>query len=297
MQASAPAGSVADIDMSFADRILVFGGAYSNLEATRALQAMAGRLGFTPDRIVCTGDVVAYCADPEATSTLVRDWGVHVVAGNCEEQVGSDADDCACGFGSGTPCDVLARSWYDFARRQVSAANKRWMASLPRRLRLRFGGHRLDVIHGGFDVVNRWVFASSTAAIAEELAKTDADVVVGGHCGVPFARRLGGRLWFNPGVIGMPANDGTPGVWYGIIAAADGALGLSTHRLDYDHAAAARKLAAAGFADPYAAALETGLWPSLDVLPPPERRQTGKPLLPLAEMFTSAVERGLAAAV
>ena len=63
---------------------LVFGGCYSNLEATLALRAEAQRLGIPPRLIVCTGDVVAYCADAEATVAAVRAWGVHVVMGNCE---------------------------------------------------------------------------------------------------------------------------------------------------------------------------------------------------------------------
>ena len=44
--------------------VLCFGGPYSNLQATQALFAEARRLGVPPGRIVCTGDVLAYCADP-----------------------------------------------------------------------------------------------------------------------------------------------------------------------------------------------------------------------------------------
>ena len=36
------------------------------------------------------------------------------------------------------------------------------------------------------------------------------DGVIGGHCGLPFTKVVGDRLWHNPGAIGMPANDGTP---------------------------------------------------------------------------------------
>ena len=41
--------------------IIIFGGVYGNLEA---LFEKAGRLGVPPERMVHTGDVVAYCADP-----------------------------------------------------------------------------------------------------------------------------------------------------------------------------------------------------------------------------------------
>ena len=61
--------------------VLLFGGCYSNLEATNALLAEASRLGIPPGRIVCTGDVVAYCADAVATAQSIRAAGIHVVMG------------------------------------------------------------------------------------------------------------------------------------------------------------------------------------------------------------------------
>ncbi|MHC5035572.1 MAG: metallophosphoesterase family protein, partial [Planctomycetota bacterium] len=82
----------------FDEPVLVFGGPYSNLEATRALLAEAARRGLAPSRLLCTGDVVAYCADPQATVDLIRGAGIAVVMGNCEESLGSAAADCGCGF-------------------------------------------------------------------------------------------------------------------------------------------------------------------------------------------------------
>lgn len=49
----------------------IFGGPYSNLEATRAFFDTAAQLGIPPARIVCTGDVVAYGADAAATTALI----------------------------------------------------------------------------------------------------------------------------------------------------------------------------------------------------------------------------------
>jgi predicted phosphodiesterase len=266
------------IDLGQHDPVLVFGGPYSNLEATVALQGVATRLAIPPSRVLCTGDVVAYCADADATAELVQSWGIHVIAGNCEEQLGADADSCACGFGAGSACDLLARNWYEYARRQVTGDRKAWMAALPRRSRFRLAGFDLEMVHGGFDLINRWVFASTKEAIREELARPDADIVLAGHCGLPFLAEEAGRAWFNPGVIGIPANDATPDVWYGLLRPTATSLHLSTHRLTYGYRDAARKLADAGFADPYARALEDGLWPSLDVLPQAERAMTGQPL-------------------
>src|SRR4029453_13421155 len=94
-------------------------------------------------------------------------------------------------------------------------------------------------VHGGVDSINRFVFASARDAIAEELRRAKADVVVAGHAGIPFIERGEAGIWFNPGVIGMPANDGTPAGWDGLIQRDGANLLLSTHRMSYDHHAAA----------------------------------------------------------
>jgi len=258
--------------------LLVFGGPYSNLRATEAMRARAEALGIPPASVICTGDVVAYCAEPEETARAVRDWGCRVIAGNCEEQLAAGAADCACGFEEGSECDRLAKGWYPFAAARISAGMRAWMAGLPRTLAFDVAGLRVRVVHGGVAGISRFLFASERAALAEEVALSGADIVVAGHAGLPFIERVGRRVWFNPGVIGMPANDGTADGWYGLVAVEAGRLVLSTHRLAYDHIAAAAAVRRAGHADGYARTLVTGLWPSLDVLPPAERAATGRRL-------------------
>src|SRR5260370_23863962 len=65
--------------------VLLFGGCYSNAQATQALLQAGNSFGIPPDHIVCTGDVVAYRADTAETVELVRAAGGHVVMGNCQE--------------------------------------------------------------------------------------------------------------------------------------------------------------------------------------------------------------------
>ena len=208
----------------------------------------------------------------------VAAWGCRVVQGNCEQQLAEGAIDCACNFEAGSACDLLAKGWYPYANARMSADMRSWMAQLPQTLRFRLGDTTFRVIHGGVSQINRWVFASQTAILREECAAAGADVVVAGHAGVPFIQRIGRQTWFNPGVIGMPANDGTTDVWYGLIRMGGGGIELSTHRLAYDHTGAAAAMRKFGFANGYAKALITGVWPSLDVFPPAERAATGKRL-------------------
>jgi predicted phosphodiesterase len=270
--------------------VLVFGGCYSNREATEALLAEAARLGVPPARMICTGDVIAYGADPLATLDLVRAAGIATVMGNCEEALAAQAADCGCGFPEGSACARLSDAWFAHADCAVDEEARRWMAGLPRRIELVLGGRRLAVVHGAPSRINRFVFASSPESeLAAELARADADGVIAGHCGLPFTRQVGQRLWHNAGAIGLPANDGTARGWFSLLTPVpEEPSGTTPSRrirvrhlpLAYDHRAAARAMRAAGLPEGYAAALERGIWPSFDILPPEEQSATGRKLAP-----------------
>lgn len=261
--------------------LLCFGGPYSNRQALEALLAEAARLCIPPARMLCTGDVVAYCADPTATLDLMIAAGIPTVMGNCEESLAEGAADCGCGFEAGSACDLLSRGWFAHADRQVTPVHRAWMAALPRRIDVTLAGRRLAAIHGGATSINRFLFASTPdATLAGEIAEMGAEGVIAGHCGLPFTRLVEGRLWHNAGAIGMPAHDGTPRAWFSLLTPSPEGLRIEHHAFAYDHAAAARAMRDAGLADGYAAALETGLWPSEDALPPAERVRRGQPLAP-----------------
>ncbi len=263
--------------------VLVFGGCYSNLQATEALLAQAARRGIPPERMVCTGDVVAYGADPAATVALVRHSGVHVVMGNCEEQLAARAADCGCGFAPGSACDRLSGAWFAHAAAALDAAALDWMGALPRQIDLQLGRWRLAVLHGSAAAINEFVFASTGAAIPPGY-----DGVVAGHCGLPFTRTVEGRLWHNSGAVGMPANDGTQRAWFSVLSPGPEGLVIEHVAFDYDYGTAARAMRAAGLPEGYAGALETGVWPSCDVLPAPELAIRGAPIIPATLVWTEA---------
>ncbi len=260
--------------------LLVFGGPYSNLEATKALVREARRRTIPPGNIVCTGDLAAYCADPQGVIDLLRRSGIRIVMGNCEESLAAQAAGCGCGFTGDSACAALSDQWYYYADRNIDAESRLWMGSLPRQLDLEINGRRLVVVHGGVTSINRFIFATSDEAIEEELATSGCDGVIAGHSGLPFTCESGGRLWHNAGVVGMPANDGTPRVWFSVLVPSDGDILIEHHALDYDHTAAAARMRQCDLPEGYAAALETGLWPSCEVLPPTELPTCGRRLEP-----------------
>lgn len=260
--------------------VLIFGGPYSNLQATEAVLAEARRLKIKKNRIICTGDLAAYCGDPVATIDHVRESGIHVVMGNCDEQLAAGAGDCGCGFPSDSLCERLSSAWFTYANSVVRPDQRTWLAGLPRRIDLLIGGRRLAVVHGSVGVINRFVFATSPATFKQqEIALSGCDGVVGGHCGLPFTEIVDGRLWHNAGVVGMPANDGTPRAWFSVLTPRKNGLDIEHCYVSYDHAAAATAMFVAGMPSEYRIALATGIWPSCDVLPECETRVQGVPLV------------------
>ncbi|MFO7813501.1 MAG: metallophosphoesterase family protein [Pelovirga sp.] len=257
--------------------VLVFGGPYSNLTATMALRERAEQLGITPERTICTGDVVAYCAEPVETVALIRDWGIAVVKGNCEDSLGRGTPDCGCGFDEGTTCSLLSDNWYRFADQHMSELDRSWMRTLPGSIFFSMKGKSIRVIHGGVQQINRFVFPTTAKEIKkEELDLAGTDIVIGGHSGIPDGQAIGAGFWLNAGAIGLPANDGTTDGWYLLLCPEQEVVACRWQRLTYPAARTAEAMRSRGFVGGYTDALCTGLWPSMDVLPEAQRQLRGK---------------------
>jgi predicted phosphodiesterase len=249
--------------------VLAFGGPYSNKQATQALFEQAARLGVSDQNLICTGDVVAYCGAPGATVDLIRKSGCIVVAGNCEIQLAAGAMDCGCGFEEGTACDLLSAGWYAHASKAIRATDKEWMGQVPDVITFDHCGERYAVIHGGFTDVARFVWESSELSVFEtewraiEARVGAVDHVIAGHCGIPFVKQTANGRWINAGVIGMPPHNGAKTTCFAMIDKGE----VLIHTLAYDVSGAVNDMKTAGLTQGYHISLETGVWPSEDVLP------------------------------
>jgi len=245
--------------------VLLFGGPYSNAHATEAFAEIANN---TP--AICTGDVVAYGGNPSETIALVRARKWPVVAGNCKRRFAEGADNCACGFGANTTCDLLSRDWYPFAAANVAEEDRLWMANLPDFGLFSHQDRRYAVIHGGVTSISRFLWPSSEEAdFVLEIAALEAvtgqvDGIIAGHSDIAFHRRIGRHQWINAGAIGLPPHDGRPETRFARLENGE----VAFERLGYDHQGAAAAMAGAGLTQGYHHSLVTGVWPSEDVLPP-----------------------------
>lgn len=278
--ADKPIGLPQALDLGMIDEpLLICGGAYSNLEALTAFLVAAAAQGFGPERIIHTGDVVAYGAEPAATARLLRRSGVHAIQGNVEESLASGRAECSCGFEEGSYCEELSADWFAYVADRVDGTLKDWMGQLPHQLTFTMADRRVRVVHGGATRINAFLYPSTPEETFEaEFGAAGADIIVAGHCSLPFTRSVGSRLWHNSGALGIPANDGTPRVWYALMAPEDGAIRFEHIPLGYDYETAQAKMLAAGLPRGYADALGTGLWPSVSTLPEVEQRLAGRRL-------------------
>ncbi|MET4107588.1 metallophosphoesterase family protein [Hymenobacter sp. UYP22] len=258
-------------------RLLVFGGPYSNLQALETLRDIADQLQIPAGNIICTGDIVGYCAQPEAAVQFVKAWGVHAIQGNVEQNIIRGEDDCGCNFAEGSRCDVLSRAWFPYAVRSLAASSVAWLGTLPLHLTFRYAGQTVAVLHGAATGIADFVFTSTPWPVKEaSFAATGATVILAGHAGLPFVDERAGDYWLNAGVIGMPANDGTPRVWYLLLDDTDGLFSYSFHAFTYDNGKAHQLMRANGLPDSYAQTLLTGIWDNCEILPEAEKALQGR---------------------
>ncbi len=253
--------------------VLLFGGPYSNFEATASLFERASLMGITGQRTICTGDVCAYCGNPAETARLVMGSGAHVIAGNCEVSLGERAADCGCGFEDGAACDRFAMEWFRFADEELDDGSRAWMRSLPGIGTFCAYGKRYAVVHGAASAVNRFIWpVMSDSVLCDEIGLIEAalgpvDGVIAGHTGMAFERvvSIGERpvRWINTGAIGLPAHDGDVRTSFAVLTAE----GVRFERLDYDHETASAAMRAAGLRAGYDRSLTSGYWPSEDSFP------------------------------
>ncbi len=261
-------------------KLLFFGGIYSNLQALESLRKWADENNYDPKNIFCTGDVLGYCAQPMECIALLKEWNIHVIAGNVELQIRNDEDDCGCDFIGGGRCDLFSKNWYGYIRTKIDAEAKQWLHSLPHHIQFTYSGKKLTIVHGSWFHTSEFVFASTPWKMKQfNFDATGSDIIIGGHCGLPFSDSNEGMTWLNAGVIGMPANDGSPKVWFlTALTDVENNIAYQFHQLKYNHKKASELMYENGLPTSYAETLIMGIWDNCEILPEAETQQQGKPI-------------------
>ncbi|MYA34029.1 MAG: metallophosphoesterase family protein [Gemmatimonadales bacterium] len=256
-------------------RIAVFGGVYSNhLALAAAIEDAAAR---GAEALYCLGDLGAFGPHPDRVFPLLIDHDVRVLRGNYDDSIARGLDDCQCGYTD--PRDnYFARLSYRYTFRNTHERWRRWMGRLPGEIRLQVNGTRVLMCHGSPRRMNEflWESATSTQFLAWLAGEYEADIVLATHTGIPWQRSLpGGGLFANVGVLGRPANDGRPEVWYALLdfgAVTGPPPAIEFVPVAYDHEGLAAEMRDEELPEEFVETILTGWWTTcLEVLPARER--------------------------
>ncbi len=260
--------------MSDVARLAFFGGVYNNARALAAAVDDARRWG--ADSLHALGDFGGFGPHPDRVFPILVESGVLPIQGNYEESLSSGATDCHCGYTD--PRDNrFAQISYDYTNAHTTDVWKEWMGTLPKTRRLEVDGRRVLLVHGSPRKINEFLWESTSPVpfLEKLLTDHDADVLVCTHTGLHWHRRLpSGRLVVNAGVLGRPANDGRPNVWYARLTfrRAPRAVEVEHVPVHYDHEALAREMEAERLPGEFVETIRTGWWTScLEILPAKER--------------------------
>jgi predicted phosphodiesterase len=260
--------------------LLIFGGVFSNYQALREMKKIASLYDVAAQNVICTGDVVGYFPQPEECLQLIRQWGISCLAGEAEMLLRSR--NCSPeSFHKPSHWPVAAEQWYPFAIEQLSEESLQWVAELPLHLSFEYYGKKFVALYGSYHRLTDYIFKSTPWKVKEQSFRdTGADVILAGHSGLPFHHLKQGKIWLNPGLIGIPANDGTSKVWYLYLNFNEewGETEFEHRSFHYDMEQTLDLVRRHQLSPSIVQTLKTGLWERSDFLPEVEAAMQGKEL-------------------
>ena len=254
------------------DRIALCGGPYSNFGAVEAFLKATAQVPYR----FCLGDIGGFGPLPNRTLDLLRSADVACLQGNYDYAIGMGERDCGCGYTD--PRDQqFAQISYDYTYAHTAPAHRDWLKTLPQLIRLRWRDRLLLLCHGSPSVVNEFVWESNTsdAWIETCLHRYGVEGILATHTGIPWIRQVSGGFWCNVGVLGRPAHEGQPHVYFTQIDFSPSMSLPVPHLvpLSYDPAPVVAAMAAEGLPTEFQASLLTGIWTTCaEILPDEERR-------------------------
>jgi predicted phosphodiesterase len=253
------------------DRLALCGGPYSNFGAVAAFLDHTTQVDYR----FCLGDIGGFGPLPNRTLDLLRQADVICVQGNYDQAIGDGERDCGCGYTD--PRDrEFAQISYDYTYAHTAPAHRQWLQTLPQLIRLRWRDLTFLLCHGSPDGVNEFVWESDTADawIANCLDRFAVDGIFATHTGLPWVRPVGQGFWCNVGVLGRPAHEGQPHVYFAELTWPPGAA-IAMPKivpLSYDPQPVVAAMAQAGLPVEFQQSLLTGIWTTCaEILPAAER--------------------------
>ncbi len=228
-------------------RIAILADIHANLPALRAVMAHASR--HKVRALWNLGDAVGYGAFPEEVVRTLREDETLSIVGNYDLKVLDFEQHLGNWEQVKDPDKYVAFRW---AYEQLSPESRIYLRTLSQQLRLRVKGHRILLLHGSPASIEEGLDAETPKARLRELAAlVKDDIVLCAHSHRPFARRVKGVWFMNPGSVGRP-DDGDPRASYAILKLQRGLFEVKHYRVVYDVERAARAIRQQGLPEIFA---------------------------------------------
>ncbi len=213
-------------------KILIISDIHSNYEALRAV----ARAEHDADQVWCLGDLVDYGPQPAEVVQWARHHVRLCVRGNHDFAL-AFGEDCRCG----KRFRELSQATRQMNRALLAPDQIAWLQLLPVTEEVVLHNCRFRLAHAtpGGDLYRYLMPGVTDIELRAEMEGILADVVFCGHTHFPMIRKVGSKLFVNPGSVGQP-RDGNPRASYAVWE--DGVVKL--RRANYDVARTVAKLRA-----------------------------------------------------
>ena len=149
------------------------------------------------DRILCCGDIVGYYTQPNECVEKLRHLKTISVTGN---------HDLACVTGDTCGFNPYAKEAMNWTRKVIKDRNIEFLRNLKRKIQIKIDSVNIMMVHGSpRDPLSEYIFPSTPdSTLKSFLESENVDILIMGHTHLPFIKKFGNKLVFNPGSIGQP---------------------------------------------------------------------------------------------
>lgn len=201
-------------------KIALFSDIHANLPALEAV--LEDIDSNKPDALYCLGDLVGYAPFPNEVIETIRKHHIPVIAGNYDQGVGLNSDDCGCAYKTVEDQKRGAES-IAYTNKIITEENRAYLRSLPAHLRIKFGVNstpwNLLMVHGSPRKINEYLFEDRTdKSLLRMMDKAGSHILAFGHTHKPYHKKIEDengeiRHAINIGSVGKP-KDGDPRACY-----------------------------------------------------------------------------------
>ena len=255
-------------------RIALFSDIHANLPA---LEACLESIDLQkPDAVFCLGDLVGYHIWPNEVIREIRRRAIPTIAGNYDQGIGLNSDDCGCAYKTELEKEMGTIS-ISYTNSIIGDEERKYLRTLPKHIRVEFASATetitLLLVHGSPRKINEYLFEDREAqSLIHIMEKAEADILCFGHTHKPYHRVLqtgnGAQSKFlhaiNIGSVGKP-KDGNPQGCYVILAIPENistqestSIGVEFIRFTYDLEKSAKAIVDSILPDAYADMLRQG---------------------------------------